>query len=95
MGRWLAFAAASLPALWLSWPYLRDPRAHGFYRFFAFEAVLGRVALNSPSWFLRPAAPRQIISWLLLSAVSRRSPGSPPRSLAAHRRGRSHSTRHR
>ena len=40
--------------------------AHGFYRFFAFEAILGLIVLNAPVWFRDPFSPRQLASWLLL-----------------------------
>ena len=51
----------------VSWRSLRNPRSHGFPRFFAFEAVLCLVVWNAPHWFSRPAAPAQILSWILLT----------------------------
>jgi hypothetical protein len=42
-------------------------RSHGFFRFFAFEAILCLVVLNAPRWFSRPGAPRQLLSWVLLA----------------------------
>ncbi len=42
------------------------PRSHGFFRFFAFEAILWLVVLNAPAWFHHPAAPNQLASWALL-----------------------------
>ena len=47
---------------------LKNPEAHGFYRFFAFEGILAIVLLNHPYWFENPFAPLQILSWLLLLA---------------------------
>jgi protein-S-isoprenylcysteine O-methyltransferase Ste14 len=47
---------------------LRSPRAHGFYRFFAFEALLGLVLLNARAWLRAPLSPRQVLSWLCLLA---------------------------
>ena len=73
--RWVALAAASGPVLWVSRRSLCRPDAHGFYRLFAFEAILGLVALNSPSWFRDVRSPRQLASWTLLLASA---------SLAAH-----------
>lgn len=46
---------------------LLHPRSHGFYRFFAWEWILAVFLLNVENWFLRPLAPTQLISWLLLS----------------------------
>ncbi|MGD0014485.1 MAG: isoprenylcysteine carboxylmethyltransferase family protein [Bryobacteraceae bacterium] len=62
------FVAASAGILMLSWRSLRAPRSHGFYRFFAFEALLALILLNSPRWFREPLSGRQIVSWLLLAA---------------------------
>ncbi len=45
---------------------LRNPRTHGFYRFFAWEAILALVLLNILGWFLHPFAWYQLVSWLLL-----------------------------
>ncbi len=66
--RWIALAAASVAVLWISRGSLRRPDAHGFYRFFAFESILGLVAMNLPSWYRDPRAPRQLASWILLLA---------------------------
>jgi protein-S-isoprenylcysteine O-methyltransferase Ste14 len=62
----LIFAAGSLPILWLSWTSLRNWRTHGFWRFFAFEAILALIALNLPHWFDDFLAPHQLASWFLL-----------------------------
>jgi len=45
---------------------LRNPRSHGFFRFFAFESILVMVLLNIGHWFRDPFSRIQIISWLLL-----------------------------
>ena len=47
---------ASLPA----------PRSHGFYRFFAWECILGLFLLNVEVWFRDPFSAPQLISWFLL-----------------------------
>lgn len=60
------FVIISFGLLFFSLPSLRHPRAHGFYRFFAFESILGLILLNLESWFRNPFSPRQIISWVLL-----------------------------
>jgi protein-S-isoprenylcysteine O-methyltransferase Ste14 len=64
----IIFAVLSIPIVLYSWPSLRDRRTHGFYRFFAFECILGLIVLNAPAWFAEPFVPRQIVSWLLLLA---------------------------
>lgn len=46
---------------------LRNWRTHGFYRFFAFESIMGLVFINSLWWFEAPFSFRQIISWIFLS----------------------------
>jgi len=50
----------------VSWRSLLHPRRHGFFRFFAFEAILGIMVLNIPVWLHRPFAPMQLVSWALL-----------------------------
>jgi protein-S-isoprenylcysteine O-methyltransferase Ste14 len=62
------FLLASVPTLVLSWPSLRRPRSHGFFRFFAFESLLALALLNVRVWFYQPWSILQIASWLLLLA---------------------------
>lgn len=52
--------------LWFSWPSLRNWHSHGFYRFFAFEAILLLFLLNVGYWFETPLAPLKIVAWVLL-----------------------------
>jgi protein-S-isoprenylcysteine O-methyltransferase Ste14 len=66
MGQWLVFGIGSVPIIWISRSSLRYRDAHGFYRFFAFEAILGLIALNVGAWFRDPFSPRQLLSWVLL-----------------------------
>ncbi len=66
MVRLIVFGAFSLILLAVSWQALHDPRSHGFYRFFAWEALLGTILLNAPAWFRDPSSPLQIVSWLML-----------------------------
>ena len=61
-----AFALGSLALLGISWRALKNTRSHGFYRFFAWEAMLGLLVLNAPVWFEDRYALHQKISWLLL-----------------------------
>ena len=66
MIRWIIFGFASLTLTTISWRSLYDPRSHGFYRFFAWEAILALFLLNVRVWFYLPFAWNQIIAWLLL-----------------------------
>jgi hypothetical protein len=72
MGHWPAvqatvFLAGSAPLVWVSRRPLRAPGSHGFYRFFAWEAILALCALNLPVWFRHPFSLAQLASWLLLT----------------------------
>jgi protein-S-isoprenylcysteine O-methyltransferase Ste14 len=64
----VVFAVGSAGIILLSRDSLRDPGAHGFYRFFAFETILALFVLNVEHWFQEPFSAFQIISWLLLLA---------------------------
>ena len=66
MWQWLVFVIGSIPIVWISRGSLRRWGAHGFSRFFAFEAILGLIVLNAPVWFSDPFSPRQLASWGLL-----------------------------
>lgn len=45
---------------------LKQPDTHGFYRFFAWTAILALALLNLPRWFVDPFAPHQLVSWILM-----------------------------
>ncbi|MCJ7622948.1 MAG: hypothetical protein MUO76_05565, partial [Anaerolineaceae bacterium] len=62
----IVFVLASAGIIWVSRASLRDPRSHGFYRFFAWEAILILILLNIDHWFYEPFSIHQIVSWLLL-----------------------------
>ncbi|MFP6863982.1 methyltransferase family protein [Pseudomonas sp.] len=64
----LAFALGTLLLLALSWRVLLRPQSHGFYRFFAWEAILALLVLNGPVWFVDRFALHQRLSWALLFA---------------------------
>ncbi len=64
----IVFAVVSVGIVFFSWTSLRDPQAHGFFRFFAFEAILALLLLNGEHWFREPFSALQIVSWLLLLA---------------------------
>ena len=67
MIRSVLFIAATAGILLLSWRSLRVPGSHGFYRFFAWEAILALLFLNAPVWFSDPLSIHQLFSWLFLS----------------------------
>ena len=60
------FILGSLGLAWVSRASLVSPRSHGFYRFFAWEAILVLALLNVDVWFRDPFSWHQLISWLLL-----------------------------
>ncbi len=60
------FLLGSIGFILLSRQSLRRPYSHGFPRFFAFEALLGLVVLNTRNWFIQPFSLPQIVSWALL-----------------------------
>lgn len=60
------FLAATAVLAYLSRASLRSPRSHGFYRFFAWEAILALILLNVEVWFHEPWSWNQMISWCLL-----------------------------
>src|SRR3990172_5134744 len=66
--RLAVFILLSIGIVYVSRATLRDVRAHGFYRFFAFEAILGLILVNTQAWFREPFTPLHIISWLSLFA---------------------------
>jgi len=63
----ILFLLATAGLAFLSRASLADPRSHGFYRFLAWEAILGLFLLNVPSWFRAPLSWHQLISWPLLT----------------------------
>lgn len=66
----IVFIVASAGMVWLSRSCLSSVRSHGFYRFFAWEAILALLLLNLDYWLLEPLCIRQIASWMLLSVCS-------------------------
>jgi protein-S-isoprenylcysteine O-methyltransferase Ste14 len=66
MVKFVVFVVTSILLAHVSREPLRNPRSHGFYRFFAWEAILALLVLNIDDWFLDPFAPHQIVAWILL-----------------------------
>lgn len=60
------FVAGSLLLGYVSRRAVRVANSHGFYRFFAWELILGLAVLNIDVWFAKPLAWHQLISWALL-----------------------------
>jgi protein-S-isoprenylcysteine O-methyltransferase Ste14 len=60
------FICGSLIITSYSWKFLSNPHTHGFYRFFAFEAILGLLLLNYKYWFITPFSIPHLLSWVLL-----------------------------
>jgi protein-S-isoprenylcysteine O-methyltransferase Ste14 len=60
------FLVLSLPLVLFSWSALRSREAHGFYRFFAWEAILALILINLREWFTDPFSPLHLLSWALL-----------------------------
>ncbi|MCI0476616.1 MAG: isoprenylcysteine carboxylmethyltransferase family protein [Anaerolineales bacterium] len=70
MWKLVVFVIASIGIVYVSRDSLRV-RAHGLYRFFAWELILALFLLNVEFWFDDPFAPHQLIAWtmLIVSAI--------------------------
>jgi len=66
MNNLILFFAGSALIVWWSRKPLSKPGSHGFYRFFAWEAILGLIVLNHDIWGSDPYSPHQFTSWLLM-----------------------------
>lgn len=66
MNQLIIILVVTLLLAWLSRRSLRAPGSHGFYRFFAWEAIALQIILNLPFWFDSPFSPHQLVSWGLL-----------------------------
>jgi protein-S-isoprenylcysteine O-methyltransferase Ste14 len=64
--RTILFMAGSILLTAVSGRALKNPRSHGFYRYFVFEAILALFVLNMPFWFKDPTSPTQLLSWIFL-----------------------------
>jgi protein-S-isoprenylcysteine O-methyltransferase Ste14 len=61
------FVVVSSVLLYMSRAALRRPRSHGFYRFFAWECILGLIWINLPVWGADPLGPQQALALALLA----------------------------
>lgn len=68
MWKIVSFLFITAIIVYISRASLRIPRSHGFYRFFAWECILGLFLLNVSFWFQNPFAWHQLIAWALLFA---------------------------
>ncbi len=59
----------SLVLAYVSRASLLRPHSHGFYRFFAWEAILALALVNLPVWFHDWLSWNQIVSWVLLCSA--------------------------
>ncbi len=66
--KWACLLFGTAAILYVSRGSLLVPRSHGFYRFFAWEAILILFVLNIDAWFRDPFSWHQLISWPLLVA---------------------------
>ena len=66
--RLAAFVLVTMALLYISRRSIVRPQSHGFFRFFAWEAVVGLVCLHAPVWFLDVFSGHQVLSWILLIA---------------------------
>jgi len=64
----IAFVFFTLVLVYVSRNSLRLAQSHGFYRFFAWECILGLLLVNVDFWFIQPFAWNQLIAWTLLFA---------------------------
>jgi protein-S-isoprenylcysteine O-methyltransferase Ste14 len=66
MVKLIAFIVLSIGLIYISCGSLREPRSHGFYRFFAWEFIVALFLLNMNVWFHNPLSWHQLIAWFLL-----------------------------
>jgi protein-S-isoprenylcysteine O-methyltransferase Ste14 len=65
MEAWI-FVLGSAVIIYISRKSLGSPQSHGFYRFLAWECILGLFSLNVRFWIIQPFAWNQLTSWILL-----------------------------
>ncbi|HOI49469.1 MAG TPA: hypothetical protein PK167_09205, partial [Prolixibacteraceae bacterium] len=66
MEKWIVFGVLSGVLALISRRSLLKTGSHGFYRFWAWECILGLLVVNIRFWFIHPLALHQLVSWILL-----------------------------
>jgi protein-S-isoprenylcysteine O-methyltransferase Ste14 len=66
MIKWIVVGILAIIIAFISRASLLKPHSHGFWRFFAWELMLGLIAINLEAWFVDPLSWHQIIAWILL-----------------------------
>jgi protein-S-isoprenylcysteine O-methyltransferase Ste14 len=66
MFKFAIFLVASAGLFGISRKAIRKTSSHGFFRFFAWEAILALILVNMDSWFSDPSGVLQVISWIFL-----------------------------
>lgn len=66
MNEILAFLAGTALLTWFSRKALRAAKSHGFYRYFAWEAILLLLVLNHSPRGEDATSPHQTVSWVLM-----------------------------
>lgn len=61
----VVFIVITLALAFVSRDSLRKPDSHGFYRFFAWECMLGIYVLNMRDWYVDTNSPHQLIAGFL------------------------------
>jgi protein-S-isoprenylcysteine O-methyltransferase Ste14 len=64
----IVFILGSVGIIYYSRNVLGNPHAHGFFRFFAFEAILALILINVRVWYQAPFSPVHLLSWFCLFA---------------------------
>jgi protein-S-isoprenylcysteine O-methyltransferase Ste14 len=68
LAEYILFALITVLNVMFSRRWLTNPKAHGLYRFFAFESIAGLILVQADAWFVNVVSIRQLIASLLLSA---------------------------
>ncbi len=66
MSELIASLILTVALIVFSWRSLQVAGSHGFYRFFAWEAIGLLIIVNFKDWFRNPLAWNQLIAWTLL-----------------------------
>ena len=66
----VVFALTTAVIVYVSRSSFLAPRSHGFYRAFAWEAILILILLKLDTWFREPFSWHQMVSWFLLSVCT-------------------------